>query len=168
MSLETLARARNGSSLERRSLSRAAHSLLPSLYLGFFLYCALSFLFGPAGILAYSRLEARNEAMAANLKELSSLRDGLNAELESLKTDPDRAAREARSLGYLRKGEGAIILGERNERPRPIATGRVLPYAEPASLSDLALKEISLGFSLALMALLLAPGFHPRPGRPRP
>jgi hypothetical protein len=121
------------------------------------LYCTLSFLVGPAGISAFRRLEARKAAMSANLAELGTVRARLNAEIDSLKSDPDRAAREARALGYLRKGETAVILGERVESVRPIETGKVLPYAEPAAIGDMALKEIALGAALAVMALLCSP-----------
>jgi hypothetical protein len=121
------------------------------------LYCLLSALVGPAGVSAYRRLEARKAEMAVNLEELGRIRERLNAELDSLKSDPDRAAREARGLGYLRRGETAVILGERVERVRPIDAGKVLPYAEPAALDDRALKEISLGAALAALALLCAP-----------
>jgi hypothetical protein len=120
-------------------------------------YCTLSILVGPAGISAYRRLDARKAAMSANLAELSLIRERLNAELESLKSDPDRAAREARGLGYLRKGETAVILGERVERVPPIDSGKVLPFAEPAAIGDVALKEIALGAALAIMALLCSP-----------
>jgi hypothetical protein len=95
--------------------------------------------------------------MGANLAMLGTIRERLNAELDSLKSDPDRAAREARGLGYLRKDETAVILGERVERVRPIDVGQVLPYAEPVALGDQALKEISLGAALAAMAVLCAP-----------
>jgi hypothetical protein len=95
--------------------------------------------------------------MEANLAELERIRESLSAEVDSLKSDPDRAAREARSLGYLREGETALILGEKSERIRPIDAGSVLPYAEPASLDDSILKEISLGASLALLAFLCSP-----------
>ena len=114
---------------------------------------------GPAGLSAYRRLEARKTAMAANLAELGTIRERLNAELDSLKSDPDRAALEARGLGYLRKGETAVILGERTEHIRSIESGKVLPYAEPAAIDDQALKEIALGAALAVMALLCAPRF---------
>lgn len=97
--------------------------------------------------------------MAANLAELGTIRERLNAELDSLKSDPDRAALEARGLGYLRKGETAVILGERTEHIRSIESGKVLPYAEPAAIDDQALKEIALGAALAVMALLCAPRF---------
>ncbi len=121
------------------------------------LYCCLSFLVGPAGLAAYRRLEARKAAMGANLSELGTIRARLGAELDSLKSDPDRAAREARALGYLRKGETAVILGERVESVGPIDSGRVLPYAEPSAIDDAAIKEIALGAALAMMALLAAP-----------
>ena len=49
--------------------------------------------------------------METNLAELGTIRQGLNAELDSLKNDPDRAAREARSLGYLRKGRNGHRIG---------------------------------------------------------
>lgn len=100
--------------------------------------------------------------MEANLGELGTIRESLNTELESLKSDPDRAAREARSLGYLRKGETALVLGERVERPLKIDSGSVLPYAQPPALSDLAMKEISFGFGLAILALFLAPKGKPQ------
>jgi hypothetical protein len=95
--------------------------------------------------------------MEANLGRLGIIRASLNAELESLKSDPDRAAREARSLGYLRKGETALVLGDRRERIKPVETGRVLTFVEPPALGDLALKEMAVGAGIALLALLLAP-----------
>jgi hypothetical protein len=117
----------------------------------------LSAIAGPAGLLAYSRLEARKSAMEANLAQLEDVRGRLSAELDSLKSDPDRAAREARSLGYLRDGETTLILGEKTEKTRKIEAGSVLPYAEPAALGDSILKDIALGASLAMLAFLCAP-----------
>jgi hypothetical protein len=101
--------------------------------------------------------------MEANLGELERIRSRLNAEIYALKNDPDRAALEARSLGYLREGETALILGEKAEHRAPIDSGTVLPYAEPLCLDDSALKEIALGASLALLALLQTP--RPATGR---
>jgi cell division protein FtsB len=157
MSLLYYTGARDASTLGRRGASRLGSCLALSLYAAFSVYCALSLLFGPAGATAYRRLEERKAAMEANLGELGLIRQNLNTELESLKTDPDRAAREARSLGYLRKGETAVVVGQRTERQRAINAGRVLPYAQSPALGDLELKEISLGAFLAVMALLLAP-----------
>jgi cell division protein FtsB len=166
MSLGTFDSSRSGASSERRGASRAAYGLALALCAGLASYCALSMLVGPAGLAAYHRLEGRKAAMEANLGELKAIGERLSAELESLKSDPDRAAREARSLGYLRKGEKALLLGERQDRARPIDVGSVLPDAVPAVLGDAALKEMSLGAGLAVLALLLAPRRLP-PGRKR-
>jgi cell division protein FtsB len=139
------------------STSRLGYYTALSLYAGMAIYCVLSVLVGPAGLSAYRRLEARKAAMEANLAELERIRGRLGAELDSLKTNPDRAALEARSLGYLREGETVLILGDKAERLSPIDAGAILPYAETATLDDRVLKEISLGATLALMALLCAP-----------
>lgn len=157
MSLNYLSGAREASTTDRRGASRLGVYLAISLYAGYSLYCALSLVFGPAGLESYRRLEARNSAMESNLVELGTIRQGLNAELDSLKSDPERAALEARSLGYLRKDETALILGEKVENVPPINAGKVLPYAEPTTLSDLEIKEISIGAVLAIMALFLRP-----------
>jgi cell division protein FtsB len=157
MSLETWTGARSPYASRRRANAGLAFRIALSIYTGIALYCLLSALAGPAGLLAYRRLESRNAAMEANLASLSGIGERLNAEIESLKSDPDRAAREARSLGYLRKGETALILGERREPARPLDTGKVLPFAEPAALDDLVLKGIALGAALAAMALLCSP-----------
>jgi cell division protein FtsB len=157
MSLMYTAGARDASRSDRRGASRFGHYLVISVYAGFSVYCLLSLLFGPAGITTYRRLETRKAAMEANLAELGTIRQSLDSEMESLKSDPDRVALEARSLGYLRKDETAIILGEKTERIRPIITGKVLPYIEPAALNDLEIKEISFGAFLAVLALLLSP-----------
>jgi cell division protein FtsB len=176
MSLGTLARSRSpaaagllSAAQGGRGDSRAASGARATLgrlalaaYAGISLYCLLSALVGPAGLTAYRRLEERKAAMEANLARLGAIREGLSAELESLKADPDRAAREARSLGYLRKGETAILLEGRSAPAAPMDAGHVLPFAEPAALGDRVLKEISLGAGLAVMALLLAPM---RPGK---
>ena len=59
--------ARDVSPPSRRLASRVGSCLAISMYAGFLLYCVLSLLFGPAGLLAYRRLEARKTAMEANL-----------------------------------------------------------------------------------------------------
>jgi cell division protein FtsB len=157
MSLGTWTGASSLPASGRRAAPRLGYRIAVSLYAGIASYCILSVLAGPAGLGAYRRLEARKAAMAANLAQLGGIRENLGAELEALKSDPDRAAMEARSLGYLRKGETGVVLGEKTPRAEAIETGRVLGYAEPPALGDLALKEISLGASLAVLALLCAP-----------
>jgi Septum formation initiator len=142
----------------RRDANRSlAQNLAFSLYAALALYCVLSFCFGQGGLIAYGKLQARRTAMEENLSLLEQRRSSLNAELESLKSDPDRAAREARGLGYLRKDETQVILSERVERVESLDSGSVLPYAQSGGIADLALKEISFGVFLAALAFLCAP-----------
>jgi hypothetical protein len=136
---------------------RLASRLGLSMYMGLVAYCLLSVLVGPAGLTAYRSLEGRKAAMEANVRELGSIRESLNGELDSLRSDPDRAAREARGLGYLRKGETAIILGDRDEKVAALDHGKVLPYGQLAGMDDSTLKAIAFGIGLAFLAFLCAP-----------
>jgi len=157
MSLGTQKLGTSRSASEGGGAARLGFAVAFSLYVGLLVYCLLSLFLGPAGISAYGRLEERKEAMLVNLDRLGSIRAALDAELESLKSDPERAALEARSLGYLRKGETILLLDGRREGMAPLETGKVLPFAQPASLDDATLKGISLGLCLAMMAFLVAP-----------
>lgn len=130
------------------------------------IYCLLSLLAGPAGLVAYSRLESRNGRMRSNLEELGKANGRLRVELESLRSDVDRAAREARSLGYLRPGERSLVLAGRSSRLAVLDAGKVLAYDPPPSWPDSALKEIAFGAFLAILAASLAPRGVPR-GRSR-
>jgi cell division protein FtsB len=153
---------------DRRSPERgalAARAIAAAVAVGFFAYCSLSALLGPSGLTAYKALEASKASMEANLERLSSINERLSGELESLISDPDRAAAEARSLGYLRKGETEVLVGGKKAGAPRIDIGEVLPYADPPALGDGVIKAISLGAAMTAMAALLAPGVLAR--RPR-
>jgi cell division protein FtsB len=120
-------------------------------------YCALSIVAGPAGLLSYRRLEGRKAEMQRNLGALGEANARLRAELDSLRSDADRAAREARSLGYLRPGEKAIIVSGRVPESLELVSGEVLPYTPSPAWPDSALKQIALGAFLAILAAGLAP-----------
>ncbi len=145
----------------RNAASEAARRCLSGLaaasWIALAVYCLLSSLAGPAGILSYRRLEERNAAMRENLGKLGEANARLRVELESLRSDADRAAREARSLGYLRPGEGAIVLAGRDLRIPDLDEGGILAFEQPKTWPDSALKEIALGAFLAAFAAFLAP-----------
>ncbi len=127
--------------------------MLVAAYAGIAAYCALSFFLGPSGLFAYRELEARRDAMSKRLAELCATNERLGAELEALRADPERARLEARKLGYLASGETLVVVagaGKSGERERR-AAGDVLPFAEPSSITDRALKEAAL--AVAIMTL---------------
>lgn len=150
-----------------------------AIYAAVAAYCLLSIVAGPAGLIAYAKLEERRDAMQANLEELQATHGALQSELAALTSDPDRLRREARELGYLAKGETAIVLPAAAE-PAPrrrFEAGRVLPYAAPPALSDERIKTISLAIGLASLICALVSDLRrspvdrsysaPRLGRPK-
>ena len=127
---------------------------LAALFLGFAAYCALSVVAGPAGLIAYRELSARRQAMQANLDALGATNAALQAELEALRTDPDRTAREARDLGYLLPGETALVIqGDAGSRGKGrVEAGAVVKAEVSAPLADGLIKEIAL--LVAVVALI--------------
>jgi cell division protein FtsB len=134
-----------------------ARALRISLAAGLAAYCILSTIAGPAGVLAYERLLLRRLDMERNLGVLATANSELRAEVEALSGDADRAAREARSLGYLAPGEVEIVLDGWTAPSPKLETGTVLPFAQPTSLPDDSIKGISLGVVLATLAISMAP-----------
>lgn len=121
-------------------------------------YCLLSVIAGPAGVIAYRELDARQRDMSANLAVLRDTNASLSSELDSLKVDPDRAGREARVLGYLAPGETALVLPglPSGGQAKRLEAGAVLRMAVASPLTDGAIKEISLLLGLVVFAVGLA------------
>lgn len=130
---------------------------LCSVVAGFFTYCALSFLVGPTGLVAYKALMAQKISMEARLDELVAEHERLKGEIAALMSDPERAATEARSLGYLKKGEIAVSGVTTIWRSTGISIEEIRSYTDPPALEDTISKAIAIGFALALFAALLIP-----------
>ena len=120
-------------------------------------YCLLSTVAGPAGLAAYGRLESQRSLMSENLDALGQANAKLRIEVESLRSDADRAAREARSLGYLRRGESAIVVAGRKDEVKALDAGTVLRFDAPSAWPDAVIKEIAFGVFLTVFAVFLAP-----------
>ncbi len=148
-------RAPLGRGASRAAVLPVAFGLALAIALG--VYCVLSVIAGPAGLFAYAGLEERRAEMSRNLTQLGRANEKLRAELDSLRSDADRAAREARGLGFLRKGEYEVIISGRDKARSAMEPGVVVPFDQPAALPDAAAKQIALGAGLAVLALSLAP-----------
>ncbi|HUW40527.1 MAG TPA: septum formation initiator family protein [Rectinemataceae bacterium] len=119
-------------------------------------YCILSTLVGPAGLVAYGQLKERRVVMSENLKSLGRINEELRSRLDALTSDADKAAREARALGYLRPNETEVVLpGGDYSGPAPIDIGRVRPLLPPRTLSDAAIKATAFSIGLALFVLIV-------------
>ena len=135
--------------------SHLLNRLFAALLLGFGAYCALSVVAGPAGLIAYRELSSRREAMQANLDALGATNAALQAELEALRTDPDRTAREARDLGYLGPGETALVVQgfDGSGGKSRLEAGTVFKAEVKGPLADGLIKELSL--LVAIVALVV-------------
>lgn len=135
--------------------SHLLNRVFAALILGFGAYCALSVVAGPAGLIAYRELSSRREAMQANLDALGATNAALQAELEALKTDPDRTAREARALGYLEPGETALVIQgfDGSAATSRLEAGNVVRAEVSGPLADGFIKEMSL--LVAIVALIV-------------
>jgi cell division protein FtsB len=130
-------------------------------------YCALSVLAGPAGLLAFRGLERRMTLMRSNIDSLSAENARLGAEFESLKSDPDRALREARALGYLDKGENALLFAgvdgrEPTARSSP-SRSEIVRMGATLPLADVVIKEIALLAGMLVFILGLAADLGQQP-----
>lgn len=96
---------------KRRQLLELLGSAVANALASFIIcYCVVSFFAGQAGLLAYRDLSLRIAEMEENVVSLKNE----NARLAELRlshaSDPDRIAREAREIGYLRPGEKILVL----------------------------------------------------------
>lgn len=129
--------------------------ILAAAYAAVASYVLLSLVLGPAGFLVCRALETRRIAMEESLDAIMELNGSLRANLEAVARDPDRAALDARSLGYLRPGEVELVL------PMPTGTGgrdrgpgKLLAASEPRSFSDLELKGLAAALGLLCFLFL--------------
>jgi len=148
----------------RKMRSSRPATLFVALYIGIAAYCLLSVVAGPAGFFAYRELEARREVMVRNMESLGSTNEALRTELDSLRSDPARAGREARALGYLAPGETALVVAgdDRSRGQRRLEPGSVIKAKAPVPLSDALIKELSILAGLMSLGVSLAPGLKTR------
>ena len=100
--------------------------ILISAYLGLSAYLVASVFFGGSGVLAIRRLELYRDRLDENISELAERNMELEAEVQSLLSDPERVRLEARSLGYYADNEGVIKYSGRSVETRSVTLGRIL------------------------------------------
>jgi len=133
---------------------RLAPRALFAAWLGLAVYSLLSVAFGPGGLVAAQSISSTIDAMRSNIASLGELNAELSADIASLQSDPDRIQLEARSLGWLAKGETEIVIsGYPAKTDRRLSAGKVLPLSKPVGLPDSAIKAASL--SSAFLGLIL-------------
>ncbi len=132
-----------------------------SLYAGFVTYLVITFVWGPGGIEDYRLLREYHAALSTNIEELDSIYTGLNRELDELRSDPDRIAREARSMGYLKPGEGVIRIPGYSSPQKNFTMGSLIQRYEPSRKKPQFLNAATLSaFLLCYILLSVFRGRH--------
>jgi cell division protein FtsB len=126
-------------------------------------YCVMSFIAGQAGLLAYRDLSRTIVRMEKKAGELAAAHKALLDMQASLAGDPDRIAREARQIGYLRPGEKIITLNfEKNRPPAPetLQEFEAVKAGRSTGLPDELLKTLAgiIGLAVFVTSLFMSLG----------
>jgi cell division protein FtsB len=134
-----------------------ASRLLATVYVAIAAYSILAILAGPGGLIAESLLADRSAQMSANLESLRVTNRSLGSDLEALRSDPDRARREARDLGYVAADEIEVVLpGREKTTQNGESPGSILAFVAPTVLSDMEVKVLALSIAALFLAASLA------------
>ncbi len=102
-----------------RGIAAAGEALSNALCACIISYCVVSFFAGQAGLLAYGDLKSGIARMNDRIEALSSENRVLQDARNSLATDSDRMAREARDIGYIRPGEKIVVFS--SQAPKEVS-----------------------------------------------
>jgi len=130
-----------------------AARLLLLLSAGFVLRSLALLLWGNGGLADYRQVEAGRARLAVNIEELKRINEGLRREVESLGSDPQRVALEARRLGYYREGERVVRFQEADPQARSWTLGALVRVRLPRERRDWIWKLVGLVLPLPAYAL---------------
>ena len=122
-------------------------------------YCVVSFVAGQAGLLAYNDLKTSIVSMDKRIEELKSRNQALGQLHADLKSNPDRMAREAREIGFLRPGEKIVVLPK--EYSLTLDQGKlkemeIIRAGSSTGLPDTLVKLLAAAIGAAVLAASLA------------
>jgi cell division protein FtsB len=129
-----------------------AARLVLYLSLGFLLRSLALFLWGGGGLADYRQAEAGRAALEKNIEELKQINSELRRQVESLGSDPERVALEARRLGYFREGERVVRFQGEPPQQSYHPLGSLIRASAPRTRRDWAWKVS--GFLVPVVAFL--------------
>ena len=129
-----------------------AARLVLLLSVGFLLRSLSLFLWGSGGLSDYRKVEAGRGQLSANIEELKRINSGLRREVESLGSDPERVALEARQLGYFREGQRVVRFQGQAPRPSYFTLGALVRVQVPRERPDWIWKLAGMAMPLAAYA----------------
>ena len=125
---------------------------LPIVIAVFMAASAGIFFFGDSGLLAQRSLDRYRARLAENVAILESRKKALDAELASLRDNPEHTIVLARSLGLYRPGEEVVKLEGVPPRAALYAVGDLLKLQKTSETRSAIFKGAAVGVSLVLLA----------------
>jgi cell division protein FtsB len=125
---------------------------LPIMIAVFVAASAVIFFFGDSGLLAHESLDRYRARLAANVENLKSRNMALDAELASLRDNPEHNIVMARSLGLYRPGDEVVKLEGVTPRAALYAVGDLLKLQKTTETRSAIFKASAVGVSLLLLA----------------
>jgi cell division protein FtsB len=89
---------------------KESSKIIAALFLAYMVTMGAQFFLGPQGVLARQDLEAYQETLDENLKDLENIQAQLKVRFDQLKSNRRVLSLEARDLGLFRPGEGVMRL----------------------------------------------------------
>ena len=153
--VEPLEVMHGGKTAENGMMKRIlASRTVVAIWLALGCYSLLSMTMGPGGLFAWQSMGESVVAMQGNIEALKNRNRELSSDFASLRSDPDRARREARALGYLPEGEYEVVLtGAGRPSLQDEGPGTALSFDRPETVSDALIKAIAAGLGLLWLAL---------------
>jgi cell division protein FtsB len=132
--------------------------LLPILVVLFLVASLLIYFFGDSGLLAYRDLDIYRQHLAANVENLQQRSMALQAELTSIKDDPERTKVMARRIGFYGPGDEVVKLEGLPPRVERYAVGDLLKLKKGNEAKSAVVKAIAVCLSalFGVSALLAA------------
>ncbi len=124
------------------------------VFLAFIMSSLLMYAFGDSGLTSYARLSRYHGKLASNVASLEDNKRSLQAELESLRTDPDRIVVLAREIGLYRPDDLVFRFDGTPQRIEPYSVGALLRLPEPGRPCGPWLK--ATGIAVAVLPIGLA------------
>ena len=113
-----------------------AARLVLLLSVGFLLRSVSLFLWGNGGLSDYRKVESGRAQLSANIENLKRINSELRWEVESLGSDPERVALEARRLGYFQEDQRVVRFQGRTPPPGSYTLGALVRVRVPRERRD--------------------------------
>jgi len=125
--------------------------LFPALVMVFATASLLISLLGDSGVMAFARLSAYRQELAANVADLQARNAALAARLEAVRADPETAKVMSRAQGLYEPGETVVKLEGHPSPPEVTVVGDLLRYRAPPAGHNALIKTLAAAAAGAFM-----------------